>query len=289
MAIKPLGQGSNVVIAERIDGLVVQVALPGREIDGCQVTAGAGENWHALVSFCLDHHLYGIENLALIPGTVGAAPIQNIGAYGVELDPFVSEVSALNRHTGERVSFGPDECGFGYRCSRFQSEPDWLVTELKLNLSATDAAVTAYPDLKRRLDESGCEVNAGNVFDMVCRIRREKLPDPATTPNVGSFFKNPIVDSPAADALAMKFNGLPVFDVEGQESVKKLSAAWLIDQAGLKGESSGGHRVSDQHALVIVNQGAGNYRELMQLVERVQAVVRERYEIELVPEPVFLA
>ena len=282
-----LGGGSNVVLGEKLDALVIQMAIPGRSVESDRVVVSAGENWHQFVRFCLEQGRYGLENLALIPGTVGAAPIQNIGAYGVELANFVDQLTAVNAKTGEKAVFSAEDCNFGYRSSRFQKDQYWVVTELSLALSLLESPILDYPGLRQHLESVEMEPSALNVFKSVCDIRTAKLPDPALTPNAGSFFKNPMVSTEFATRLESTNAGLPVFKAPENAMARKVSAAWLIDKAGLKGHRRGDFQISPQHALVIVNQGKGKLADLLGLVEQVQATIREKYGIELEPEPGF--
>lgn len=283
LSLLPLGGGTNMVFMGDVDGLVVRNCLPGIDIQEGEVTAGAGENWHGMVTQLVESGLYGLENLALIPGSVGAAPIQNIGAYGVELSDHFSHLTAVDVRTGEECTFGSEECAFGYRDSRFKQQPDYFITAVTLSLTRDDHPVVTYPGIVAWLQAQKLDVSCRNVFSAVTAIRREKLPDPSSEPNVGSFFKNPVVDGDTADRLSSRFNDLPVFArADGQV---KLSAAWLIDQAGLKGSTSGAFEVSQRHALVIVNRGGGTPGELRALVDLIQDTVRRDFGVALELEP----
>ena len=284
----PIGQGSNIVFVDDLDAVVILINLLGRSKTGEVATAAAGEPWHDFVEWTLHNQLYGLENLALIPGTVGAAPIQNIGAYGVELDEFVENVSVIDTETLEESSIPASDCGFAYRQSRFQKEKKLLVTGLSLRLKQTPDPQLCYPGLKDRLAMDKLSETPINVFEAVCRIRAEKLPDPARLPNVGSFFKNPVVTATQAENLQLRFHGLPLYPTDSDTDRVKLSAAWLIDQAGLKLTRVGGFEVSEQHALVIVNLGGGQKADLLALIERVQTQVHHRFGVDLEPEPGFL-
>ena len=231
--------------------------------------------------------MYGLENLALIPGAVGAAPIQNIGAYGVELEEFVEHVSVINTETLEQSQIPAAECCFGYRQSRFQEEKNLLVTSLSMRLKQKPETHLAYPELKKKLFEKNLEATPINVFDIVCSIRSEKLPDPSRLPNVGSFFKNPLVTGKQAFELQLTVPELPIYPTE-DDGIVKLSAAWMIDQAGLKRTRVGDFEVSEQHSLVIVNRDRGQAKDLLELTERLRTEVYRRFGVALEIEPEFL-
>jgi len=247
--------------------------------------AEAGAGWHACVLRSLALGLGGLENLALVPGTVGASPIQNIGAYGVELDSRVHEVEAWDRDTRRMVRLSREACGFGYRDSRFKREPDrWLVTAVEFALSREPVLVLDYAGLRDELAAApGSTRSAADVADAVCRIRRRKLPDPAVIGNAGSFFKNPVVPGAQARQLLATHPGMPVFGAADGRS--KLSAAWLIDACGWKGHRDGDAGVSATHALVLVNHGGAQGRDLLALARRIAASVQDRFGVALQPEP----
>lgn len=286
-----LGEGSNVVLGERIAGLVVRLVnadLKVKPLDGRRVrlTVGAGHNWHRLVEHSLQQGWFGLENLALIPGTAGAAPIQNIGAYGVELERFLHGVQALEVATGERVRFSAAECQLAYRDSIFKGRyrDRFIIHAVELELSTVAAPVLGYPAVREHLEQNLTrEPEPRDVFEAVCRIRREKLPDPAVTPNAGSFFKNPIVTADTARQLLRRYPDMATFPVS--EDRTKLAAAWLIDRAGWKGVLEGEVGVHDRQALVLFNRGAAGAGELLALARKVAASVRERFGVELEMEP----
>jgi UDP-N-acetylmuramate dehydrogenase len=282
LPITVLGEGSNVVLLNHLAGLVVQNGIKGVSFDGGRVLAAAGENWHGLVQQAVQRKLGGIENLALIPGTVGAAPIQNIGAYGVELSDIFSSLKAIHSLTGETAEFSASDCQFAYRDSLFKHERHWIVSSIALQLLPDSKTTSHYPTLASYLQDRAITATVESVFHAVSEIRRTRLPDPAVEPNVGSFFKNPLVDAAVAKELRRSFPEMPVFEVvEGC----KLSAAWLIDQAGLKGFNIGDICVSEKHALVIINQGDGSPEELVGVIREVQSLVAERYHVDLEVEP----
>jgi UDP-N-acetylmuramate dehydrogenase len=277
-----LGEGSNIILAANLAGLVIRNRISGVTRDAGIVRAGGGENWHQLVRLTLGFGLFGLENLALIPGTVGAAPIQNIGAYGVELSDRFLSLKALHLPTLEQKTFDKKECEFAYRDSLFKRNDEWMIVEVSLALSQICECVTTYPGIVSYLEEHRLEISGESIFEAVSHIRAQKLPDPSRVPNVGSFFKNPVVEADQAQAVAKAFPEIVQFDVPGG---KKLSAAWLIDQLGLKNYQVGQFAVSDKHALVIINKGNGKQLELFELVGVVKRKVKDTFGIDLEIEP----
>jgi UDP-N-acetylmuramate dehydrogenase len=291
-----LGGGSNLLFAG--DPAATVLALGGQDIrliedDGRRaiVRADAGVEWHALVLWTLGHGLAGLENLALIPGTVGAAPIQNIGAYGVEVREHVHVVEAFDRVRGEVVRLPRGDCAFAYRDSIFKRAPDrYVVIAVEFELSRglqfrLDYAGLADELLAMGIDAAALDgVRPSQVAEAVCRIRRRKLPDPAVLGNAGSFFKNPIVPAARAEALKAAHAALPVFRGNDDAS-RKLSAAWLIDACGWKGFREGDAGVAASHALVLVNHGQASGAQLLDLARRIAASVHERFGVALEPEP----
>jgi UDP-N-acetylmuramate dehydrogenase len=288
-----LGGGSNILFADDVEGTVVLNRVGGKKIiedskDDVLVEACAGENWHQLVLWCLDQGLSGLENLSLIPGRAGAAPMQNIGAYGVELADVLDSVQTLELKSGQYHEFRKDDCQLEYRNSRFKSSDagKYLITGIRLRLQRHFIPRLAYNGLAEELLSMDIDTpTAKQVSDAVIRIRQRKLPDPAINGNAGSFFKNPILDRTTANALAKEFPGLPVYPAD-QEA--KLSAAWLIDQCGWKGRSMGRAAVSEQHALVLINKGNASGIEILALADAIQKSVRSRFGIELQPEPLII-
>jgi len=288
-----LGGGSNIVFAGDIEGTVILNRVTGKRIveDANQevvVEASAGENWHQLVLWCLDHGLSGIENLSLIPGLVGAAPMQNIGAYGVELADVLDSVLTLDLQNGVAREFKQKDCHFTYRNSRFKSADagKYLITGIRLRLQRVFKPRLAYKGLREELLSMGVTVpTAGQLSDAVIRIRQRKLPDPQTCGNAGSFFKNPVVSQIEAELLIKEFSGLPAYPANNEV---KLSAGWLIEQCGWKGRSMGRAAVSEQHALVLINKGNATGQEILALAGAIQASVRDRFGIELEPEPLII-
>ena len=282
-----LGEGSNLVLGQKIPGLVVRLATAGRARDGERLQAAAGENWHRLVLWSLAEGLYGLENLALIPGTLGAAPIQNIGAYGVEIADFLLAVDAVHKDTLETVRLCREDCGFGYRTSLFKASPQnpWVITSVSLQLSARPKPQVGYRGLADKLAELGLDQEPAAIAQAVMAMRRAKLPDPAEEPNAGSFFKNPSLSAQEAAALRERFPDMPFYEAGGKT---RTSAAWLIEQAGLKGARRGDLAVSGRHALVFVNLGRASAADASALAAHVQRRVQARYGLWLEQGPLFV-
>ena len=287
-----LGGGSNLLFAGDPPGAALALASQRIEIledDGATaiVRADAGVVWHEFVLWTLGHGLCGLENLALIPGTVGAAPIQNIGAYGVEVRERIHVVDAFDRRSGAFVRFAAGECEFAYRDSLFKRDPEhYVVVAVEFALSRTPALKLEYAGILDELRTMGVDgaPRASQVAEAVIRIRQRKLPDPAVLGNAGSFFKNPIVPAAQADALLARHPSMPVFRGPGEDT-RKLSAAWLIDQCGWKGHREGDAGVAPSHALVLVNHGHATGAELLDLARRIAGSVLERFGIAIEPEP----
>ncbi|MGY1531229.1 UDP-N-acetylmuramate dehydrogenase [Luteimonas sp. A649] len=286
-----LGGGSNLLFAADLEGVALAltcdaVSVVADDGDTVVVRAGAGRGWHDFVLQSLALGLSGLENLSLIPGTVGAAPIQNIGAYGVELDRRVHMVEAWDRDAGALVRLAAADCGFAYRDSRFKREKDrWIVTAVEFALTRRPRLELSYSGIGDELAAMGISApTPAQVSDAVCRIRRRKLPDPVLLANAGSFFKNPIVPAAQADALAAAHPGMPGFDA-GIPGLRKLSAAWLIDASGWKGHRDGDAGVAPGHALVLVNYGAASGADLLALARRIASSVQSRFGVALEPEP----
>ncbi len=283
-----LGGGSNVLLVEPTISRVVHVALQGRECidentDTVLVRLAAGENWHSCVEWCVSQGFHGIENLALIPGSVGAAPIQNIGAYGIELSDVVERVWYVDESHDSPQYLTSAQCQFGYRDSIFKRElrGKACISAVELRLKKLGAVDTSYRDLAEELRARGVtDATLSDVFNAVIRVRQRKLPDPHVLPNAGSFFKNPYVESAKAESLREQFPTMPLFDTDNP-SVKKLSAAWLIDSCGWKGYRKGDAGVYEKHALVLVNYQLASGAELYALAGNIQDSVRERFGVSL--------
>ncbi len=284
-----LGEGSNLLFTRDFDGLVLRMANRGIEVldgkgGGVHVRAAAGEHWHDLVRWSLAQGLCGLENLSLIPGTVGAAPIQNIGAYGAELAETLISVAAYDRTSHEHVQMSREQCGFSYRDSLFKRMPErWIITAVELRLQRSAALKLDYAGVREEL--AAMQISkpaAADVSAAICRLRQRKLPDPAVIGNAGSFFKNPVVSEHQAAQLQEQHPGLPIFNAPDG---RKLSAAWLIEQCGWKGFREGDAGVSQKHALVLVNHGHAAGTQIWSLAQRIRDSVQEKFGIRLEPEP----
>lgn len=281
-----LGGGSNVLLPPLLHGITIRPALRQwwLEAQGDAVLAhvGAGVNWHSLVMALAGRGLWGLENLALIPGDCGAAPVQNIGAYGVELQEVLVGVQVVELATGQVRWLSRDACQFGYRDSIFKHAlaGSVVITQLTLRLSRQSVAKLHYGDLVSRVPPSPTPLA---VAEAVCAIRREKLPDPQQLPNAGSFFKNPLVNSEQAECLLQAHPNMPHFPQ--QDGRIKLAAGWLIDQCGLKGFQQGAFGVHERQALVLVHLGSGSRPGLLQFAERIAQAVSDRFGVTLEPEP----
>ncbi len=286
-----LGGGSNVLFATDIPGTVIHNRISGREIvktgdEHAWVKAGAGENWHELVRWTLNNGLSGLENLSLIPGLAGAAPIQNIGAYGVELAAVLESVTAWDLSRSSWKTFSHQDCALAYRDSRFKTaEPDrFLITSVCLRLDRHYQPQLEYAGLREELSRLNIrQATAIEVSDAVIRLRQRKLPDPLSSGNAGSFFKNPVLNRDESQALLARYPGLPAWSL-GDETVK-ASAAWMIEHCGLKGHRTGDAGISDRHALVIVNHGSATGRDILQLARKIQSTVHNKFGIMLESEP----
>ena len=286
-----LGGGSNLVLKERIPGAVIHIANTGIAVladDGEQaiVESAAGENWHQFIGHLLEKGLHGLENLALIPGSVGAAPVQNIGAYGVEVSDCLHSVTAYDRQNKELVQLQNASCEFSYRNSIFKSRfpGRYIIWSVRFNLSSIFTPQLNYSGLGNFLAGKGIEQpSAIEVYTAICEIRSSKLPVPSEIGNAGSFFENPIVDESEYRRLKEQFPDLVAFP-ESMGSYK-LAAGWLIDKAGWKGAKQNAVGVYDKQALVLVNHGDGNASQLLELADAIKQSVFERYQVSLRIEP----
>jgi UDP-N-acetylmuramate dehydrogenase len=295
-----LGGGSNIVLTGDVKAVVLKVEVPGRRVleDGPRATVvefGAGENWHEAVTWTLEQGFGGLENLALIPGTVGAAPVQNIGAYGVELQDRFESLDAIDLATGHEFTLDATQCAFGYRDSVFKHTParegDFglagraLILRVRLRLPKPWRPELGYLDLQRKVQESGiAQPGARQVYDWVCAVRAAKLPDPRVIGNAGSFFKNPTVTPEQCQDIIARDPGIVHYPMP--DGTVKLAAGWLIDACGWKGKSVGQAGVYEKQALVLVNRGGATGGEVVTLARAIQTSVYERFGIRLEPEPV---
>jgi len=289
-----LGGGSNVLLTREVEALVLHMAIPGRALVGEEngavlVRAGAGEHWHGFVEFTLEQGLGGLENLSLIPGTVGAAPIQNIGAYGLEIKDVFHSLTAYDLATGERRVLNASDCRFGYRDSVFKHAEgaSLVVLDVTFALPRAWQPNLRYAELANALQEAAMAApTPRQVSEAVVAIRRRKLPDPLEIGNAGSFFKNPVVTSAQCAGLLARFPQL-VHHVQA-DGTEKLAAGWLIDQCGWKGRSLGAAGVYPKQALVLVNNGGATGAEVLALAKAIQADVLAKFGVALEPEPVVL-
>lgn len=286
-----LGGGSNVLFAPRIKRLLLKIEIKGIEITGetdnhVIICAGAGENWHQLVSWCVENDYGGIENLALIPGTVGAAPVQNIGAYGVELEEVFHKLEAFDMNTGKLKSFEKEDCEFAYRDSVFKRKYKnrFIITHLCLKLTKGEHPVEySYRTLQEYLDAKKIS-NPGitDIYQAVIEIRKSKLPDPSDIGNAGSFFKNPVIPSTQFKELKKTYPEIPSYPVD--ENRIKIPAGWLIETAGWKGKRIGNVGTYKNQALVIVNHGDAGATEIYEFAMDIKRSVKDLFGIDLVPE-----
>lgn len=285
-----LGEGSNVLFLEDFAGKVIVNRIRGIDIkedkDAWLLHVGAGENWHQLVELTLDKGMPGLENLALIPGCAGSAPIQNIGAYGVELKQVCEYVDVVKLAEGTKIRLSAEECQFGYRDSIFKHRysEGYAIVALGLRLIKNWQPELSYGELKNFDAQT---VSARQIFDAVCDMRRNKLPDPHVTGNAGSFFKNPLVDAKKAAELKERYPAMPVYMQTNGEV--KLAAGWLIEQCDLKGARYGGAAVHENQALVLINRNNASGSDIAALAKIVRQTVAKRFDIWLEPEVRFIA
>ncbi len=288
-----LGGGSNVLFTEDWDGVVILNKLKGIQIleeDSGQalVRSMGGEIWDDLVNFAVERGFWGIENLALVPGTVGAAPMQNIGAYGAELKETLDSVEAYDLSTGEKKVFSNEECKLGYRDSVFKNElkGKYFISAVTFRLSKIEKKNLSYRVLQEYLEKNKIEVkNPKDVSEAVANIRRSKLPDPKVLGNAGSFFKNVFLSKDKAEELKSEYVDMPFFEEDG---LVKIPAAWLIESCGWKGKRVGNVGVHDKQALVLVNHGGATGLEIKELAESIISSVYEKFGLKLTPEVNFI-
>jgi UDP-N-acetylmuramate dehydrogenase len=285
MPILILGNGSNILFTGDYNGTIIHPDLGGLNLeeenpDYVIASAGAGVGWDSFVGWTVGNGYGGIENLSLIPGTVGAAPIQNIGAYGVEVKDSIEKIRAVAIENGAVREFNKDECRFGYRSSIFKTElkGSYLITRVYFRLSTKPLLNLIYGSLASEAAALG-GASLNNVREAVIKIRSSKLPDPEVIGNAGSFFKNPVVDMPTAETLRKRYPQMPCYD-DASGGIK-LAAGWLIEQCGWKGKRSGNAGVHDRQALIIVNYGNASGREILNLSEEIRRSVWYRFEVEL--------
>ncbi len=283
-----LGSGSNVVLPKVLPGATLLMNITGQEIlssdqNATVVAVGGGVNWHEFVAWTLENNLPGLENLALIPGTVGAAPIQNIGAYGVEIADYIDHVEAFDVEKQVFDTLSKEACQFSYRDSYFKQHPQrFIVTKVVFKISKSWEAKIHYADLAKQF-EGNANPSAEDIFLAVCKIRKHKLPDPKVIGNAGSFFQNPVIPNEQYETLLKKHAGLVSYpDASGK---RKLAAGWLIDQCGFKGQRMGNVGVYENQALVLVNHGNGTAQDILGLAKCIQDKVRKEFGVSLEIEP----
>ncbi len=284
-----LSGGSNILLTGNVHGPVLHLNLKGREVlgpkgeDHVLVRAQAGENWHDFVMWCLDQDLGGIENLSLIPGNAGTSPMQNIGAYGVEIKDVFHELEAMEIETGRIRRFSPEDCQFGYRESVFKNELRGKYVILSVTFCLTrknHKLVTGYGAIRSELSRRGIDrPGIRDISEVVIAIRKSKLPDPAELGNSGSFFKNPVISRSRLESLQEKHPDIPYYDVD--EASVKVPAGWLVEQTGLKGKRFGDAGVHAKQALVLVNYGRATGTEILDLAERIREKVLQQFGISL--------
>jgi len=289
-----LGGGSNMLLTKDFEGLVIKIAIKGFEVvhendENIWIRAGAGVVWHDLVMHCVNQNYAGMENLSLIPGTVGAAPMQNIGAYGIEIKEVFEELEAYEIATGEIRTFDKVTCNFGYRESIFKHEAKgkYVILNVTFKLNKKPTFHVEYGAIKDTLAEMGItEMSIKAISDAVIHIRQSKLPNPAEIGNAGSFFKNPEIPNTQFEAMKAQFPTIPSYPVS--ETTTKVPAGWLIEQAGWKGQRFGNVGVHAKQALVLVNYGGGTGEEIKVLSQKIQGSVKQKFGIELSVEVNFI-
>lgn len=285
-----IGQGSNILFCNDIDGLVIKLNIKGIKVleenkEFVRLHVGAGVSWHDLVLYCLENNYPGIENLALIPGTVGAAPIQNIGAYGVELKDVLESVEVHRLVDGEKIRLENHHCQFAYRDSIFKHEykDQVIIAGINIKLSKQPVFHIDYGAIQMTLQDMGVtKLSIQAIAKAVMQIRRSKLPDPVKIANAGSFFKNPVMSEMQFEALYQAHNGLPCYELD--DGNRKIPAAWLIEQCGWKGKKIGNAGVHEKQALVLVNHGGATGEEIVNLSKQIQLDVKKQFDIDLIPE-----
>lgn len=286
-----LGEGSNILFADNVPGIVIcltmsEIRILKDEGDFALVRADAGVNWNDFVGWTLGRGLIGLENMSLIPGTIGACPIQNIGAYGVEVGEFIETVEVFDRQSQRMKRIARAECEFAYRDSLFKQDLNrYVICAVEFLLPRTRELKLDYAGVREELASMGIDTpRAVHVAEAISRIRTRKLPNPAVLGNAGSFFKNPIISAALADELKSKYKTLPSYPGNSDDT-RKISAAWLIENAGWKGFRDGDAGISEQHALVLVNYGNATGQQLLALARRVAKSVNEKFGVRIEPEP----
>lgn len=285
-----LGGGSNVLFTKNYDGIIVKINTKGKRIikedsEHIYLSVSAGEDWQDFVEYCLEKSYAGVENLSLIPGTVGAAPVQNVGAYGVELQDVFYELQAIEIESGKKVRFSKDGCEFSYRNSIFKNKlkNKYIILSICLKLNKHPKIKIEYGNIKQELEKSGIK-NPGikEISEAICNIRRNKLPDIEKIGSAGSFFKNPVIDEKKFLELKNKFPEIAAYKLP--DSKYKLAAGWLIEECELKGKTFGNAGIYKDQALVIINHGNASASDIINVMEKVRQAVYEKFCIKLLPE-----
>lgn len=280
-----IGGGSNLLLTQDFDGIVVHAAIKGIDRQESVIICGSGEAWDDVVDYCVSHQLYGAENLSLIPGDVGASAVQNIGAYGVEVKDLIRQVEAIEIATGKIQVFQNAVCGYGYRQSRFKQEwkDHYLITHVTYELQTDFVPHLDYGNIRAELERQGIvHPTAQQLRQTIIDIRQAKLPDPKVLGNAGSFFMNPIVSREKYEQLAALYDRMPHYTIDA--SHEKIPAGWMIDQCGWKGRALGRAGVHDKQALVLVNRGGATGQEIVDLCKAIQQDVKKKFGIEIYPE-----
>jgi UDP-N-acetylmuramate dehydrogenase len=284
-----IGAGSNLLLTQDFDGIVVRSGIKGYHFDGNRMVCGSGETFDDMVAASIRAGYYGMENLSLIPGDVGASAVQNIGAYGVEAKDVIVRVDAVEIATGKTCAIDNASCQYAYRQSRFKQ--DWknkyLITRVTYGLSRTFMPHLDYGNIRAELERKGvAEPDAQQLRDVIIDIRNAKLPDPKVMGNAGSFFMNPIVSREQYESLAAQYEGMPHYEVDAARV--KIPAGWMIDQCGWKGKSMGRAGVHDKQALVLVNRGGAKGQEIVDLCNAIRKDVKETFDIDIHPEVIII-
>lgn len=284
-----LGGGNNILFTRRFEGTLIKptgerITIIKEDPSSVNILVEAGLEWDDMVEWAVSHELWGVENLSLIPGTIGASPVQNIGAYGAEAKDVIERIHYFDTTDCSHKTLRNEECHFAYRDSIFKRELKGrvIITSVEFRLSKIPQPNLGYGDLKAETEARG-GATLRNIRDAVCSIRRSKLPDPAELGNAGSFFKNPIVELSVAELLSSKYENMPIYPTADPEK-RKLAAGWLIDKSGLKGYRNGNVGVHERQALVLVNYGGANGTEVISLAKEVCRQVAEKFGIEIEPE-----
>ncbi len=289
MPLLVIGMGSNLLFTSDFNGTILHSDIKGIETttdgDDILVRCGSGERMDDIVNFCVNHNMYGLENLSLIPGDVGASAVQNIGAYGAEIKDCIFKIEAVELKTGKRVELSNEDCGYDYRWSNFKGEwkNRFVITFVTYRLSKAFSPNLEYGNIRDELDKRGIsEPDAKQLRNVIIDIRRAKLPDPEIEGNAGSFFMNPVVPMEKFLELRNKYKDVPHYTVNAEFT--KIPAGWLIDRCGWKGKSLGKAGVHSKQALVLVNRGGASGKDILKLCERIKSDVKKKFGIEISPE-----